>query len=187
MKKEYVPTVLEKKYKEQCVDALMKQFNYSNVMQVPKIEKIVINTCIKEALQDSKLLNTAVDEISSIAGQKAVITRAKQSIANFKLRKGQALGARVTLRGKSMFEFLNRLLNIALPRVRDFKGVSYKAFDGQGNYTFGLNDQTVFPEINFDKVQRQNGMNITFVTSATTNEEGHALLKLMGMPFKKVN
>ncbi len=179
-----VPSSLERKYVEECVEALTKQFGYVNRMQVPKLTKIVVNTSIKEALQDIKILQTAAAEIAAITGQRPVITKAKNSIANFKLRKGQAVGASVTLRGKSMFEFMNRLVNVALPRVRDFKGISNKAFDGRGNYTLGITEQTVFPEVDYDKVQRTNGMNITFVTTANTDDEGRALLKLMGMPFR---
>ena len=179
-----VPSALEKKYMEECVPALMKQFGFKNRMQVPKIEKIIINTSMKEALQDVKILETAAEEMAAIAGQRPVITRAKKSIANFKLRQGQAVGARVTLRKKMMYEFMNRLVNVALPRVRDFKGVSPKSFDGRGNYTLGLTEQIIFPEINFDKVTKVNGMNVTFVTTAGSDEHGRALLALMGMPFR---
>lgn len=179
-----VPSVLEKKYMDECVPELMKKFGYTNRMQVPRLEKIIINTSMKEALQDVKILETAAVEMAAITGQHPVITRAKKSIANFKLRKGQAVGARVTLRKKMMYEFMNRLVNVALPRVRDFKGVSPKSFDGRGNYTLGLTEQIIFPEINFDKVTKVNGMNITFVTDANTDEEGRALLGLMGMPFR---
>ena len=179
-----VPSSLEKKYFEECVPTLMKNLGLTNRMRVPRLEKIVVNTSVKEALQDVKILKKAADEISDITGQKHVITKAKKSIANFKLRQGQSIGARVTLRGNYMYEFMNKLVNVALPRVRDFKGISVKAFDGNGNYTLGLNEQTIFPEIDFDKVQKINGMNITFVTSAKTDEEGKELLSLMGMPFK---
>jgi large subunit ribosomal protein L5 len=179
-----VPSELERKYLEQCVPALMQEFGFTNRMQVPRLEKIVVNTSMKEALQDVKALETAAAEIAAITGQRPTITRAKKSISNFKLRKGQAIGARVTLRGKAMYEFMHRLVSVALPRVRDFKGVPPKAFDGRGNYTLGLTEQTLFPEINFDKVQRVTGMNLTFVTSALTDEEGMALLKQMGMPFR---
>ena len=153
-------------------------------MQVPRLEKIVVNTSMKEALQDVKILQTAADEIASITGQRPVITKAKKSISNFKLRQGQSIGARVTLRGAYMYEFVSRLVNVALPRVRDFKGVSNKSFDGRGNYTLGLTEQTIFPEIDFDKVHKINGMNITFVTTAKTDEEAKELLTLMGMPFR---
>lgn len=179
-----VPSVLEKKYTDECVPALMSQFSYKNRMQVPKLKGIVINTSIKEALQDIKILENAANEIAAISGQRPVITRAKKSISNFKLRKGQAVGARVTLRKKMMYEFMSRLVNVAMPRIRDFKGVSPKSFDGQGNYTLGLTEQIIFPEINFDKVNKVNGMNITFITTADTDEEGKALLGLLGMPFR---
>lgn len=178
------PTPYELKYKNECVKALMEQFKYENIMEVPRLEKIVINTSLKDALTDVKILETAANELTDITGQKAVLTKAKKSIANFKLREGNKIGTRVTLRSKKMYEFLNRLVNIALPRVRDFKGVSPKGFDGRGNYTLGLTEQIIFPEINFDKVNKVYGMNITFVTTAKTNEEGLALLKLMGMPFR---
>ena len=178
------PSPYEKRYREECVAAMLKQFGYKNLMQVPCLEKIVINTSIKEALQDIKVLQNACDELAAIVGQRPVITKAKKSIANFKLRKGQSIGTTVTLRRKRMYEFMSRLVNVALPRVRDFKGVSSHSFDGRGNYTLGLTEQTIFPEINYDKVQRLTGMNITFVTSARTDEEGKALLSLMGMPFR---
>lgn len=176
--------MLEKYYHEVCAPELMRMFSYTNRMRVPKLVKIVVNTSMKEALQDVKVLQTAADEIAAITGQRPVITKAKTSIANFKLRKGQSIGARVTLRERNMFEFLSRLVNVALPRVRDFKGVSPKAFDGRGNYTLGLTEQIIFPEINFDRVNKVYGMNISFVTTARTNEEGMALLKLLGMPFR---
>lgn len=179
-----VPSALEKKYNDECVSALMQQFGYKNRMQVPRLQKIVINTSMKEALQDAKILVTAQDELAAITGQRPVLKRAKKSISNFKLRKGQAIGAMVTLRKKMMYEFMMRLVNVALPRVRDFKGVSPKSFDGRGNYTLGLTEQIIFPEINFDKVTKVNGMNITFVTTAGSDEEGRALLGLMGMPFR---
>lgn len=179
-----VPSALEKKYADECVPALMSQFSYKNRMQVPKLKAIVINTSIKEALQDIKILENAASEIAVISGQRSVITRAKKSISNFKLRKGQAVGARVTLRKKMMYEFMSRLVNVAMPRIRDFKGVSPKSFDGQGNYTLGLTEQIIFPEINFDKVNKVNGMNITFITTADTDKEGKALLGLLGMPFR---
>ena len=187
VKKELKPkvaSVIEKKYFEECVPELMKQFAYKSKMQVPRLQKIVINTSMKEALQDIKILETAATELATIAGQKPVITRAKKSIANFKLRKGQAVGAMVTLRKKNMYEFLNRLVNVALPRVRDFKGISQRSFDGRGNYTLGLTEQIIFPEINFDKVTKVNGMNLSFITTAKTDAEGKALLGLLGMPFR---
>ena len=178
------PSAYEKRYRDECVGAMMKRFKYKNPMEVPQLKKIVINTSIKEALQDIKVLQNACEELAVITGQRPVITKAKKSIANFKLRKGQSVGATVTLRRKRMYEFMNRLVNVALPRVRDFKGVSSQSFDGKGNYTLGLTEQTIFPEINYDKVQRLTGMNVTFVTSAKTDEEGKALLSLMGMPFR---
>jgi large subunit ribosomal protein L5 len=175
----------EKKYREECAPAMAKRFSYKSSMQIPRFSKIVVNTSMKEALVDIKVLETARDEMAMITGQEPLIKKAKKSIANFKLREGQPIGACVTLRGKVMYEFMNRLLNVALPRVRDFKGVSPKAFDGRGNYTLGITDQSIFPEIDFDRVQRANGMNITFVTTAKTDEEGRELLTLMGMPFWK--
>jgi len=178
------PSPFEVNYIQNCVPALIEKFGYKNRMQVPKLEKIVINTCMKEALQDIKILETAAEELATITGQRPVLTRSKKSIANFKLRAGVPIGARLTLRGKMMYEFMSRLVNIALPRVRDFKGVSNKSFDGRGNYTLGLTEQIIFAEINFDKVTKVNGMNITFVTTARNDEEGKALLQLMGMPFR---
>lgn len=179
-----VPSVVERKYNDECIPVLMKQFGFTNRMQAPRLKKIVINTSMKEALQDIKVLDTAAGEIAAISGQKPVIKRAKKSIANFKLRKGQAIGAMVTLRKKTMYEFMNRLVNVALPRVRDFKGVSPKSFDGRGNYTLGLTEQIIFPEINFDKVTKVSGMNVTFVTTARNDEEGKTLLGFLGMPFR---
>lgn len=176
--------VLKEKYKKEVIPALMKQFAYKNVMQVPRIERIVINVGMGEAIQNVKLLDAAVKEISLITGQRPVITRAKKSIANFKLREGMPIGCMVTLRGEKMYEFLNRFLNAVLPRIRDFKGVSGKSFDGRGNYSIGLKEQLIFPEINYDEIQGIHGMDITIVTTARTNEEGKALLKLMGMPFR---
>lgn len=178
------PSPFEMNYIQKCVPALMEKFGYKNRMQVPKLEKIVINTCLKEALQDMKILETAAEELAAITGQRPVLTKSKKSIANFKLRAGVSIGACLTLRGTRMYEFLSRFVNVALPRVRDFKGVSAKSFDGRGNYTLGLTEQIIFPEINFDKVSKVNGMNITFVTTARNDEEGKALLQLMGMPFK---
>jgi large subunit ribosomal protein L5 len=178
------PSPYETHYVEKCIPALKEQFKYANVMEVPKLTKIVVNTSMADALTDAKLLETAANEIADITGQRPVLTKARKSIANFKLREGNTIGARVTLRGKLMYEFLSRLVNIALPRVRDFKGVSPKSFDGRGNYTLGLTEQIIFPEINFDKVSKVYGMNITFVTTAKTDEEGRALLKNMGMPFR---
>ncbi|MFO1519763.1 MAG: 50S ribosomal protein L5 [bacterium] len=174
----------EEVYKKEAIPQLMKEFNYKNPMQVPRLVKIVVNTSISEATQNVKTLDAAAAELAQITGQKPVITKAKKSIANFKLRQGQAIGACVTLRRKRMFEFLNRLVNVALPRVRDFKGVSTKAFDGRGNYTLGLTEQIIFPEINYDKVDKIRGMNITICTTAQTDDEARALLKSMGMPFR---
>jgi len=163
---------------------LMKDFGYRNVMEVPKLEKIVINMGLGEAIQNVKILDAAVVELATISGQKAVITKAKKSIASFKLRQGMPIGCMVTLRKEKMYEFLDRLVNVSLPRVRDFKGVSGKAFDGMGNYSLGVKEQLIFPEINYDKVDKIKGMNITIVTSAKNDEEGKALLRLMGMPFR---
>ena len=171
-------------YRETVVPELMKQFSYSNVNQVPHIEKIVLNMGIGEAIQNIKVLDNAVEELTNITGQKAVVTKAKKSVAAFKLREGMSIGARVTLRREQMYEFFDRLVSIALPRVRDFRGVSGKAFDGRGNYTMGVREQIIFPEIVYDTIDKIRGMNITIVTSAKTDEEGHALLKLMGMPFR---
>ncbi|HCU23836.1 MAG TPA: 50S ribosomal protein L5 [Deltaproteobacteria bacterium] len=162
----------------------MKDFNYANPMQVPKLQKIVVNMSLADALQNAKVLDAAAEEIKIITGQKPVITRAKKSIASFKLREGQKLGVMVTLRRERMYEFLNRLCNIALPRVRDFKGISGRAFDGRGNYTLGITEQIIFPEINYDRIDKIRGMNITIVTTAKNDEEGKALLKHMGMPFR---
>ena len=176
---------LQEKYTTVVVPALMKEFEYSSVMQAPKVEKIVINMGIGEAIANSKALEEAVAELTQLAGQKPVITKAKKSIANFKLREGMDIGCKVTLRGVKMYEFLDKLMNVALPRVRDFRGVSANAFDGRGNYTLGVKEQLIFPEINFDKVNRVRGMDIVIVTSAKTNVEGRALLKGLGMPFEK--
>ncbi|HMY37475.1 MAG TPA: 50S ribosomal protein L5, partial [bacterium] len=164
---------------------LMQQFNYTSVMQVPRLEKICINQGIGDATGDKKLVDLAATELSTIAGQKAVATKAKRSVSNFKLREGMPIGVRVTLRGERMFEFLDRLINIAMPRVRDFRGINDKAFDGRGNYTMGITEQIIFPEIDIDKVNKIMGMDITFVTSAQTDAEAFALLKELGMPFKK--
>jgi len=180
-----VVTRLLEKYKKEVVPALKAEFKYKNIMQVPKIEKIVVNVSTSEALTEPKILDAAQKEIASITGQRPVITKAKKSIAGFKLREGQKLGVAVTLRREKMYEFMDRLINIALPRVRDFRGVSPKAFDGRGNYTIGLKEQIVFPEINFDKVDKPRGMNITIVTSAKTDAEGRSLLAKMGMPFRQ--
>jgi large subunit ribosomal protein L5 len=175
---------LKELYDKEIIPRLMKEFNYRNVMEVPKLEKIVLNMGLGEAIQNVKILDSAVEEMATIAGQKAVITKAKKSIASFKLRQGMPIGCMVTLRRGKMYEFLDRLVNVSLPRVRDFKGVSGKAFDGMGNYSLGVKEQLIFPEINYDKVDKVKGMNITIVTSARNDEEGRALLKLMGMPFR---
>lgn len=172
-------------YKDEIVEKLTKQFNYENVMGVPKLKKIVINVGYGDAINDAKTLDTIVDNIGAITGQKPVKTKAKKSISNFKLREGQEIGCKVTLRGKIMFEFLDRLINLALPRTRDFQGVPNKSFDGRGNYTMGIKEHTIFPEINVDNVNKVHGMDITFVTSAETDEEAFALLSFFGMPFKK--
>lgn len=176
---------LKQAYQQEQVPALMKEFQYRNVMEVPRIEKVVLNMGLGEAIQNPKLLESAVEELSAISGQKAVITRAKRSIAGFKLREEMAIGACVTLRQDRAWEFLDRLINVALPRVRDFKGISGKAFDGRGNYTLGVREQLIFPEIDLDKIAQVSGLNITIVTTAKTDEEGRALLSGMGMPFRK--
>ena len=174
---------LKTQYKEVVLPQLQKDFSYGNVMMVPKLEKIVVNTCLKEAITNMKILESAATELGLITGQKAVITRARKSIANFKLRDGMPLGAKVTLRSTFMWEFLDRLIAISIPRIRDFRGLNPNGFDGRGNYSMGITEQIVFPEIDYDKVQRITGMNITFVTSANTDEEGRALLMALGMPF----
>ncbi|MEO2069181.1 MAG: 50S ribosomal protein L5 [Desulfurobacteriaceae bacterium] len=180
----YIPR-LRKKYQEEVVPALMKKFGYKNIMEVPKIEKIVVNMGVGEAVQNIKALENAMNDLALITGQKPSVRRAKRSEAGFKLRKGMPIGAKVTLRRDRMWEFLDRLISIALPRVRDFKGLSPKSFDGRGNYNFGLEEQTVFPEIDYDKVDKIRGMNITIVTTAETDEEAKALLELLGFPFRK--
>lgn len=176
---------LKQAYTQEQVPALMKEFAYKSVMQVPKIEKVVLNMGLGEAIQNPKLLESAVEELERISGQKAVITRARKSIATFKLREEMAIGACVTLRQNRAWEFLDRLINVALPRVRDFKGVSPKAFDGRGNYTLGIREQLIFPEIDLDKIAKVSGLNVTIVTTAKTDEEGRALLAGLGMPFRK--
>ncbi len=176
---------LQDKYNSEISPGLMKQMGYSNIMQVPRLEKIIISVCTSEAVQNPKVLNSVVEEISSIAGQKAVITKAKKAISNFKLRQGIPLGVRVTLRKEKMWSFLDRLNTLALPRVRDFRGLPGKGFDGRGNYNMGLKEQIVFPEINYDRVDKVRGMNITICTSAQTDAEGKALLEALGMPFRK--
>lgn len=180
----FVPT-LKKKYQEEIVSALMQEFGYKTVMQVPRLEKIVINEGLGQAISDKKLIDIAIEELTNITGQKAVPTTSKKDISNFKLRKKMQIGVRVTLRRDRMYEFLERLVAIALPRIRDFRGVNYK-FDGKGNYTLGVNEQIIFPEIDIDKINRIMGMDITFVTSAKTDEEGYALLKQFGVPFKNL-
>lgn len=175
---------LRERYSKEAVPALMKDFGYKSSMQVPRLEKIVVNMGLGEALANSKILDSAAAELGQITGQKAVLTRARKSVANFKLREGQAIGVMVTLRANRMYEFLERLISFALPRVRDFRGVSNRAFDGRGNYTLGVREQIIFPEIEYDKVEKVKGMNITIVTSANSDEEGRALLKYLGMPFR---
>lgn len=176
---------IQKKYKEEIIPNMMKTFSYGNVMEVPGVEKVVLNMGLGEALENAKVLDTSIVELGKITGQRAVLTRAKKSIANFKLREGNPIGCRVTLRRQRMNDFLYRLLNIALPRVRDFKGVSPRGFDGRGNYTLGVREQLIFPEIDYDDVEKIKGMNITIVTSAKTDEEAKELLALFGMPFRK--
>ncbi|ALC17572.1 50S ribosomal protein L5 [Desulfuromonas soudanensis] len=176
---------LKEKYQAELAPQLMKDLQLKNVMEVPRIEKVVINMGLGEAIQNIKILESAVVELGRISGQKAVVTKAKNSIATFKLREGMPIGCMVTLRRNRAYEFLDRLINVALPRVRDFKGVSPKAFDGRGNYTLGIKEQLIFPEIDFEKIDKVKGMNVTIVTSARTDEEGRALLAGMGMPFRK--
>lgn len=180
----YLPR-LQKAYHDEVKPQLLEEFKYSSTMEIPKLTKIVINKGVNGATQDKKLVDVAVDELTTISGQKAVPTYAKKSISNFKLREGMPIGAKVTLRGIKMYEFLDRLIAVALPRVRDFRGISAKAFDGRGNYTLGVTEQIIFPEIDIDKVSRITGMDITFVTTAQNNEEAKALLTKLGMPFKK--
>ena len=181
----YVPT-LKKVYKEEIVEKLMKQFSYTTVMQVPKLVKITINEGVGDATQDKKLVEEAAEELSLITGQKAIITSSKKDVSNFRLRKGMPIGTKVTLRGVKMYEFLEKLIRVSLPRIRDFNGIAEK-MDGRGNYTLGLKEQIIFPEIDMDKNPRIHGMEITFVTTAQSDEEAHALLKAMGLPFKKHN
>ena len=175
---------LEEKYKKEVVPALMKEFGFKNPMQVPKLAKIVVNTTTKEAVNNPKILDAAQAEMQMITGQKPVVTRARKSIATYKLRANMPIGVMVTLRGPKMWDFFSKLVNVALPRVRDFKGVSGKAFDGRGNYSLGLQEQIIFPEIDYDKIQRVQGMNIAIITTAKNDAEGKSLLKLMGMPFR---
>jgi len=176
---------LKEKYTSEIAPAMQREFGYRNPMQIPKLEKITINMGLGEAIQNSKLIDVAANELAVVAGQKPVVTKAKKSIAAFKLREGMNIGAMVTLRGDRMYEFLDRLLNIVLPRVRDFRGISAKSFDGRGNYTLGLRDQLIFPEIDFYKVDKARGMNVSITTTATTDEEGRALLRHFGMPFRQ--
>lgn len=178
----YVPR-LRAQYHAKVAPKLLEEFAYANPMQIPRLTRIVINMTTKEAIQNAKVLDSARDELTKIAGQKAVITKARKSIANFKLREGMPIGCRVTLRGARMWEFLDRLIAVAIPRIRDFRGVNPKAFDGRGNYSLGLTEQILFPEIDYDKVTKVHGMNIAFVTTAETDEEGRALLRHLGMPF----
>ena len=182
--KAYVPR-LKKMYREQIAPELMKEFNYKTPMQTPRLEKIIVSMGVGDALQNKKFLDAAVDDLSKITGQRAVKTRARKSIANFKIRAGQEIGAKVTLRGSIMYEFLDRLVNVALPRVKDFRGVSQNAFDGHGNYSLGLTEQIIFPEIDFDKIERVAGLNIAIVTTARTDAEAMAFLTKFGMPFRK--
>lgn len=181
----YTPRLADK-YKKEVVPALMKKFAYKSIMQAPRLEKICLNRGVNGAVTDKKLVDIAIEELSTISGQKAVSTTSKKDISNFKLRKNMPIGAKVTLRGVKMYEFLDRLISVSLPRVRDFKGINDKAFDGRGNYTLGVTEQIIFPEIDIDKVNKITGMDITFVTTANTNEEAYELLKEMGMPFKNI-
>jgi len=176
---------LKERYQQEVVPALRKEFGYANVMAVPRIAKVVVNMGLGEGTQNAKVVDVGADELSKITGQKAVVTKAKKSIAQFKLRRGMPIGAMVTLRGERMFEFIDRLIAIALPRVRDFRGVSPRGFDGRGNFTMGLRDQLMFPEIDYMKVDKSRGMNVSFVTTARTDEEARRLLQLMGMPFRQ--
>jgi large subunit ribosomal protein L5 len=175
---------LKEQYTKEIIPRLMKEFGYKSIMQVPRVEKIVVNMGLGEAIQNVKILDSAAEEMGRITGQKSVITKAKKSIAAFKLRSGMPIGCMVTLRRDRMYEFLDRLLNVSLPRVRDFKGLSPKAFDGQGNYSLGVREQLIFPEIDYDKIDKIKGLNVTIVTSAKTDEEGRALLRYLGMPFR---
>ena len=176
---------LKEMYKNEIVDAMIKKFGYKNVMEVPKLDKIVVNMGVGEAKENAKVLEAAVGDMEIITGQKAIITKAKHSIANFKIREGQSIGCKTTLRGDKMYEFLDRLVNLALPRVRDFRGVSANSFDGRGNYALGIKEQIIFPEIEYDKVDKVRGMDIIFVTTAKTDEEARELLRLFNMPFAK--
>ncbi len=183
--KTYMPRLAEK-YRKDVVPALVKKFGYATVMQAPKLEKICVNRGVNGAVSDKKMVDVAIEELTTITGQKAVATQSKKDISNFKLRKHMPIGARVTLRGEKMYEFLDRLIAVALPRVRDFRGVNEKSFDGRGNYTMGVTEQIIFPEIDIDKVSKITGMDITFVTTANTDEEAYELLKELGMPFRNI-
>ena len=174
---------LKEQYQNEIVDAMIKKFGYKNIMEVPKLDKVVVNMGVGEAKENAKLLEAAVKDMETITGQKAVLTRAKNSVANFKIREGMAIGCKVTLRGEKMYEFVDRLVNLALPRVRDFRGVNPNAFDGRGNYALGIKEQLIFPEIEYDKIDALRGMDISFVTTAKTDEEAKALLKALGAPF----
>ena len=176
---------LKEMYKDEIVDAMIKKFGYKNIMEVPKLDKIVINMGVGEAKENSKVLDTAISDLEIIAGQKAVVTKAKKSIANFKIREGLPIGCKVTLRGEKMYDFADRLINLALPRVRDFRGVSANSFDGRGNYALGIKEQLIFPEIEYDKVDKVRGMDVIFVTTANTDEEARELIRLFGMPYVK--
>ena len=176
---------LKEQYTNEIMEAMMKKFGYKNIMQVPKLEKIVINMGVGEAKENKKLLDAAVADLETISGQKAIVTKERKSVANFKLREGMPIGCKVTLRGERMYEFADRLINLALPRVRDFRGVSQNSFDGRGNYALGIKEQLIFPEIEYDKVDKVRGMDVIFVTTANTDEEARELLTLFGMPFKK--
>lgn len=178
------PPRLRVKYRDEVIPALMKEFGYKNPMQVPRLDKIVVNMGLGEALSNGKLIDAAVGQLAAISGQRPVVTKARKAIANFKLREGQSIGCMVTMRQARMYEFFDRLVSIALPRVRDFKGVSAKSFDGKGNYTLGVREQIIFPEINYDEVEKIKGLNVTIITTARSDEEGRALLKHMGMPFR---
>ncbi len=175
---------LKEHYKKEVIPALMKEFKYKNRMEVPKLEKIIVNMGLGEAIQNIKIIDNAVQELSVIVGQKPVVTKARKSIATFKLRKGMSIGCMVTLRKDMMYEFFDRLVNVALPRVRDFRGISPKSFDGRGNFAMGIKEQFIFPEVDYDKIDKVRGMNVVIVTSAKTDEEGRRLLKLMGIPYK---
>jgi large subunit ribosomal protein L5 len=181
----YTPR-LQEKYKKEVIPALMKKFSYKTVMQAPKLTKVCLNRGVNGAVADKKLIDISIDELTTISGQKAVATMSKKDISNFKLRKNMPIGAKVTLRGVTMYEFLDRLVSVSLPRVRDFKGINDKSFDGRGNYTLGVTEQIIFPEIDIDKVNKITGLDITFVTTANTNEEAFELLKELGMPFKNI-